>query len=228
MQATQQDPQTVTDPPRPTPASEKARRSVLPRVILVLGAVVIAWVWFTRDQAASESLPPLPRIAKVPGFSLTRQDGRTITPDDLAGSVWVADFIFTRCAGPCPQLSLRMRSLQKGIAEFGGAVKLVSFSVDPTYDQPPVLRAYAKRYGAEPDLWWFLTCDDKPMMYELVKSGFLQALSEAKGSAPIIHSTRFVLVDQKGDIRAWYDGLDPASKALIIRDAKRLLAESLG
>ncbi len=228
MQATQQDPQTATDSPHSTPTSEKAKRSVLPRIILVLGAMVIALVWFTRDQAASENLPPLLRIAKVPSFSLTRQDGRTITPGDLAGSVWVADFIFTRCAGPCPQLTLRMRSLQKGIAEFGGAVKLVSFSVDPTYDQPPVLRAYAKRYGAEPDLWWFLTCDDEPMMYELVKSGFLQALSEAKGSAPIIHSTRFVLIDQKGDIRAWYDGLDPASKALIIRDAKRLLAETSG
>ena len=226
MQVTQQDPQTATNPLHSTRTPENGKRSVLPRIILVLGALVIALVWFTRDQQASESLPPLPRIAKVPSFSLTRQDGRTITPDDLTGSVWVADFIFTRCAGPCPQLTLRMRSLQKGIAEFGGAVKLVSFSVDPTHDQPPVLRGYAKRYGAKPDLWWFLTCDDQPMMYELVKSGFLQALSEAKGSAPIIHSTRFVLVDQRGNIRAWYDGLDPSSKALIIRDAKRLLAES--
>ena len=228
MQATQQDPQTVTDPPRSTPASEKTKRSVLPRVILVLGAFVIALVWFTRDQATNESLTPLPRFPKVPSFSLTRQDDQTITPDDLAGSVWVADFIFTRCAGPCPQLSLRMRSLQKGVAEFDGKVKLVSFSVDPIYDQPSILRAYAERYKAEPDLWWFLTCNDETMMYDLVQNGFMQALSEAKGSAPIIHSTRFVLVDQKGDIRAWYDGLDPASKALIIRDVERLLAESSG
>lgn len=228
MQATQQNPQIATDAPHQTPASGKAQRSMLPRVILVLGAVVIALVWFTREQVASEALPPLPRIAKVPSFSLTERDGKTVTLNDLAGTVWVADFVFTRCAGPCPQLTLRMRSLQKGIAEFGGTVKLVSFSVDPTYDQPPVLRAYAERYGAEPDLWWFLTCNDEPMMYELVKGGFLQALSEAKGSAPIIHSTRFVLVDQQGYIRAWHDGLDPASKALIIRDAKRLLSESSG
>ena len=198
---------------------------MLPRVILVLGAIVIVLVWSMRDRPTSE-LPPLPRVAKVPSFSLTQRDGSTVTLDDLAGTVWVADFIFTRCAGPCPQLSLRMRSLQKGIAEFGGAVKLVSFSVDPTHDQPPVLRKYAKRYGAEPDLWWTLTCSDESMMYDLVQKGFLQAVSEAKGSAPIIHSTRFVLIDQDGNIRAWYDGLAPSSKALIVRDVKRLLAEA--
>lgn len=201
------------------------RRPMWPLVGLVMGGMAIAAIWFLRGYATNVDAPPLPRVAKVPAFSFLGRDGRTVTLDSLAGSVWVADFIFTRCAGPCPELSLRMRSLQKGVAEFEGAVKLVSFSVDPTHDQPPVLRTYANRFEADPNLWWFLTCDDEPMMYDFVQKGFLQALSAAQGGAPIIHSTRFVLVDRQGHIRAWYDGLDAASKPLILRDAKRLLAE---
>ncbi len=102
------------------------------------------------------------------------------------------------------------------------------FSVDPTYDQPPVLSTYAERYGADPNRWWFLTCDDEPAMHELVTAGFLQALSPAKGGAPIIHSTRFVLVDREGYIRAWYDGLEASSKPWILRDVERLLNEPAG
>ncbi len=197
-----------------------------PRFGLFLGAVLVAAGWWFRSGAVPDNLPPLPRVAKVPEFSLVERDGRTVTLNDLAGRVWIADFIFTRCAGPCPQLCLRMRSLQKGIARYDGAVKLVSFSVDPTYDQPPVLRAFADHYGAEANLWWFLTCDDEPGMYDLVQKGFLQALSAGRSGSPIIHSTRFVLVDGEGYIRAWYDGMEAASKPLILRDVKRLLAES--
>ena len=194
--------------------------------MIIAGGIVITAVLLTRDRAAEEDAPPLPLIAKVPEFSLIGRDGRTVTLENLAGHVWIADFIFTRCAGPCPELSLRMRSLQQGTAEFGGAVKLVSFSVDPTYDQPAVLRKYADRFQSDPNLWWFLTCNDERMMYDFVQKGFLQALSAAQGGSPIIHSTRFVLVDRQGHIRAWYDGLDAASKPLILRDARRLLAES--
>jgi len=121
-----------------------------------------------------------------------------------------------------------MRSLQKDIAKYGGKVKVVSFSIDPTYDQPPVLRAYAKRYQADPDLWWFLTCNDERMMHDLVQKGFLQAVMPAEGGAPIIHSTQFVLIDQQGRIRSWHDGLQAASKPLILRDIERLLSEQTG
>lgn len=156
------------------------------------------------------------------------RDGRTVTSADLDGYVWISDFIFTRCAGPCPTLSLRMRSLQKDISKYNGDVKLVSFSVDPEYDQPPVLRAYAERFAADPKLWWFLTCNDESVMYDLVQKGFLQALSASSRGSPIIHSTRFVLVDRQGYIRSWYDGLEADSKPLILRDVERLLAEPAG
>ncbi len=194
--------------------------------LAVAGTLVIYWSRGWSMQ--STSLPPLPVVKRLPEFTFLERDGRTVTRDDLLGRIWIADFIFTTCAGPCPTLSLRMRSLQQGIAKYDGDVKLVSFSVDPTYDRPSVLSAYAKRYQADPKLWWFLTSGDEESMYELVQKGFLQALSPSTGGSEIIHSTQFVLVDRKGAIRTWYDGLEATSKALILRDVERLLSEPSG
>ncbi len=200
------------------------------RTILLGLAVAATFVifWSRGWSMQPTSLPALPVVKRLPEFTFLKRDGRTVTRDDLLGSIWIADFIFTTCAGPCPTLSLRMRSLQQGIAKYDGDVKLVSFSVDPTYDQPPVLRAYAKRYQADPKLWWFLTSGDEESMHELVQKGFLQALSPSTGGSAIIHSTQFVLVDRKGAIRTWYDGLEAASKALILRDVEILLSEPSG
>ncbi len=194
--------------------------------LAVAGTLVIFWSRGWTMQPAS--LPPLPVVRRIPEFTFLERDGRTVTRDDLLGSIWIADFIFTTCAGPCPKLSLRMRSLQKGIANYDGDVKLVSFSVDPTHDQPAVLSAYAKRYHADPNLWWFLTSGDEASMHELVQKGFLQALSPSTGGSEIIHSTQFVLVDRQGAIRTWYNGLEAASRALILRDVERLLSEPSG
>ena len=232
MQAT--DPTTRTDsktteaPSASLQASTNARRPLWLLFGVILGGLLLASVWLWRSGVDTGDVAPLPRVAEVPEFTLVERDGRTVTSADLNGYVWIADFVFTRCAGPCPTLSLRMRSLQKGISEYDGDVKLVSFSVDPEYDQPPVLRAYADRYTADPKLWWFLTCNDEPVMYDLVQKGFMQALSASSGGTPIIHTTRFVLVDRQGYIRAWYDGLEAASKPLILRDVGRLLAEPAG
>lgn len=208
--------------------ASRLRYGFLAAGLLVILAGTVAVAVLRGASRPGSAGPPLPKVAAVPGFSLTERTGRGVTLEDLRGHVWIADFIFTTCAGPCPELSLRMRSLQKDVARYGGDVKLVSFSVDPTYDQPPVLSAYAKRYGADPSLWWFLTCDDEPAMHELITAGFLQGLSPAKGGAPIIHSTRFVLVDRQGYIRAWYDGLEASSKPRILRDVERLLSEPAG
>ena len=206
----------------PSSAGQTVRRVVI--VVLFVG-IAVMMLLRSRGTALDTSAKPLAIVGRVPEFSLTERSGKTVTNADLLGTVWVADFVFTTCAGPCPELSLRMRSLQKDIVKYGGKVKTVSFSIDPTYDQPPVLRAYAKRYQADSDLWWFLTCNDEKMMHQLVKAGFLQAVTPASGGAPIIHSTQFVLIDQQGRIRTWHDGLQPASKALILKDIDRLLAE---
>jgi protein SCO1/2 len=212
---------------RPRLDVRRSGRAVTATVAVVL--IVAAAVWALRASSrARVSDQPLAAVAEAPEFSLRDQAGRDVSNADLAGKVWLADFIFTRCAGPCPMLTLRMKSLQLSLSDLGDEVKLVSFSIDPEFDSPAVLRRYADRFGADGDRWLFLTGIEKAAMHALVKDGFLQAVAETGDSERYVHSTRFVLVDRNGWIRAWYDGLEAESKPQILHDIERLLGEPGG
>jgi cytochrome oxidase Cu insertion factor (SCO1/SenC/PrrC family) len=144
----------------------------------------------------------------IADFTLTERSGRTVKRDDLLGEVWIASFIFTRCTGPCPQVSGSMARLQSEFKDEKD-VRLVSFSVDPEHDRPEVLKRYADRYGADADRWLFLTGDEK-VIYELSRKSFLQGVERNRGSAQapgdaVAHSTRLSVVDRRGHFRAYYD-----------------------
>ena len=183
-----------------------------------------AW-WGLRGGQPEPESALLPFYVDVPEFSLTERDGRTITKADLLGSIWIADFFFTSCAGPCPEMTLRMRSLQSAIIDQKLPVRLVSISLDPEIDRPEVLRRYADKNGADAARWWFLTGESQEAVHKMVREGFMQAVSREGDAAAIVHSTYFLLMDQKGRMRAFYDGLDPESKRRILADVRRLLAE---
>jgi len=161
---------------------------------------------------------PLQTLGEVPPFELTDQKGRTFSRAALDGHVWVADFIYTTCQGPCPRMSSRMRAIQNRTDR---NVRLVSFTVDPDNDTPPVLEAYGKRFGADDSRWMLLT-GAKETLNALDRYAFhLGTLG-----AEMDHSTRFVLVDRKGRIRGYYgiaEG-DPVEK--IAGDAARLEKEA--
>jgi protein SCO1/2 len=149
---------------------------------------------------------------EVADFSLTERGDQTVKLSDLRGQVWVAAFIFTRCAGPCAQVSATMAHLQQDLAERPG-VKLVSFTVDPLYDNQKVLREYATRFHADPERWLFLT-GPRDDLYGLIAKSFhlgVQANTgpEAKPGSEVEHSTRLVLVDAQGHMRGYYDGTNP-------------------
>lgn len=153
--------------------------------------------------------------------------------DDLRGKVWVADFIFTNCAGPCPRLTSHMSRLQEALAGVagGGEVRLVSFSVDPEKDTPEVLAEYGRRFRADFTRWSFLT-GGKQAIYDLIFEGFKLAIDDgalSKDGTPgpgiITHSVRFVLVDREGRIRGYYPGEDADIVERIAPDIERLLAE---
>ncbi len=194
-------------------------------VLLALGAVLVPVAWLWSSVVSNTLGRPLPVLARVPDFSLTESSGQAVTSDDLRGVVWLADFIFTTCAGPCPELTLRMHGLQQSLKRRSGDVRLVSFTLDPGYDTPKVLKAYARRSGADPELWWFLTGDDEPAIRTLVEEGFLQTVVPKSDENPIIHSTYFVLVDRAGRIRGFYQGLESASMPRILNDIDKLLRE---
>jgi protein SCO1/2 len=181
---------------------------------------------------ACQRREPLPSFTAVPPFTLTAQDGRPVTRDDYAGRVWIADFVFTNCPGPCPMLTSHMRDVQDLLEERGLDVPLVSFSVDPEKDTPEVLTEYGKTFGADFTRWTFLT-GDKQEIYDLILHGFLLAVSDgavspefSAGPGVITHSTRFALIDQRGEVRGYYHGEEAAVAAEIVADAERLLAES--
>src|SRR6266576_6159106 len=92
--------------------------------------------------------PPLPVFGQIPGFALTDETGRPFDKKSLDGKVWVADFIFTTCTGPCPRMSSMMRQVQQATSTIP-EVRLVSFTVDPEHDTPEALKTYAARYHAQ-------------------------------------------------------------------------------
>jgi len=171
---------------------------------------------------------PLPLLSTIPEFSLTERSGQTFGLADLRGKVWVADFIFTNCAGTCPIMTTAMTDIQKmALAENLDEVRLVSITVDPERDSLAVLQRFAEGYGAIKDRWYFLTGDGAAIQ-QLANKGFLlSAAASTGGSAeePIIHSNRFVLVDRQGRIRGYYDGTDGESVKLLLKDIQSLYRE---
>jgi protein SCO1/2 len=160
---------------------------------------------------------PLKVLGEVPAFELTNQQGRRFSRSSLDGHVWVADFIFTNCQGPCPRMSSHMRALQNTTDP---QVRLVSFTVDPDNDTPPVLEAYAKRFGADDNRWALLT-GDKATLNMLDQDAFKLGTI----GAGMDHSTRFVLVDKKARIRGYYGIAEGDPVAKLAKDAARLEKE---
>lgn len=149
--------------------------------------------------ACGPSATGLPTYNTVPDFTLLDQTGEEFhSASKLSGHIWVADFIFTTCTGPCPRMSARMRRLQQDLADLPD-IRFVSFTVDPDHDTPAVLAEYAERYQAAPGRWFFLT-GPKEQLHELNRNAFL--LGDVKGE--LDHSTRFVLVDRTGAVRGYY------------------------
>ena len=172
-------------------------------------------------QVARLANHALPKDGVVPPFQLIDQNGQPFGSQQLLGKIWIADFVYSTCPGPCPMISSRMSETQKPLRDTD--VKLVSFSVDPQHDTPAVLRDYAARLNAQPGRWQFLT-GDKNTIYWLVRDGFKLATAEGGAAGPI-HSTRMVLVDRSGVIRGYYDATDADAVTRLLADTNHLLRE---
>jgi protein SCO1/2 len=202
------------------------------RWLMIVLALVILVAGYNRISSLHAPVPPekaLPKIATIPPFALTERSGRTVTNRDLAGKIWVADFIYTTCPGPCPIVTAGMARIQEAVKS-DPQVMLVSFTVDPNSDTPPVLAAYANKFGADPNRWWFVTGSEKPL-FNLIQNGFLQWVQDnsghplVDGEFKVTHSTRLSLVDGNGVLRGIYDGLDVGERANLLRDIQKLEKE---
>lgn len=216
----------MSEPAAPVPSGSERPllQGILWGVLFVfLTGVVVAAVLQRRAAREEAARPRAPEsIRQIPAFRLTDQHGRPFGSADLAGAPWVAQFIFTRCRGPCPAITAQMAELEAGYRKT--QARFVSFSVDPEFDTPAVLSAYATRYKAGPR-WRFLT-GSRDGLYRLVVEGFLMTVQATPEdtTSPVLHSTRFVLVDREGRLRAAYDSNDAERMKELRRDLDLLLA----
>src|SRR2546430_7234095 len=124
------------------PSTRRIEGLVWGVILLTMTGIAIAFLHSQREHRYLIDLRP---IAQLPDFSLTNQNGRPVSLGDLRGNVWVADIIFTQCAGPCPMMTQRMSELQK-ILPASSSLKLVTLTTDPEHDQPEVLKRYGERF----------------------------------------------------------------------------------
>lgn len=158
---------------------------------------------------------------EVKPFEFTTQDNETLSLKDLEGKWWVADFVFTNCTSVCLPMTSNMSQLQDKLKEEDIDAQLVSFSVDPAYDSPEVLKEYAETYDADLTNWSFLTGYDFQTIKELSIKSFKSLLVEAApGSDQVTHGTSFFLVNPEGEIINKYNGMDTKAMDLIVKDLK--------
>jgi cytochrome oxidase Cu insertion factor (SCO1/SenC/PrrC family) len=184
------------------------------------------WQPLPRDRAQ------LPVLGQVPDFQLTDQRGQPFGSDELRGRVWIANFVFTRCTGPCPVMTQRTSLLQHELATWPrwADIRLVSFSVDPTHDTPAVLAAYARRFEADDQQWRFLT-GSRDEIWKLSQQGFYLGVGDNPEDdpghldMPIFHSQKSALVDDLGQLRGHYNLLQQRERDQLLTDLQRLLDE---
>ncbi len=178
------------------------------------------WLLVVLLLAACDDEPALPELTAVPAFALVDQDGQPFGSDDLAGHVWIANFIFTTCPSVCPLLTTQMGNVESHLESEN--LRFVSFTVDPSRDTPEVLTAYAAAHGAQSERWSFLTGDVDAVRQAVTEGLRMRMGTRDEETGDIMHGSHFVLVDGRGRIRGFYSS-DGEGIANLERDAARLL-----
>lgn len=174
-----------------------------------IGAVAGVLLLTGLRACQSRKLQPLPKLSEVPSFSLTRHDGAAFGSADLENRVYLVSFFFTSCQTVCPAIMRSMQKVQARLAQHPASnrVHLVSISVDPEYDTPAVLTAWAERSKVSLDRWHLLT-GARADIEALVVGGFRTAMGEKEETSPglidISHSMKLVLVDRDGWVRHYF------------------------
>lgn len=188
-----------------------------PRFWIIFVAVLFAYPLSFIFRTEIPKPPPV--MFALPEFALTDHLGKPFGSKELAGRVWVANFIFTSCPTMCPELTATMKRVQKRMRHMGDAVYLVSISVDPERDTPEKLAEFAKKYQVNPRRWRFIT-GDYSAVRDAVEKGFKMPMEkqeppEGETIFDITHGSRFVLVDQHNRVRGLYETDDASINNLV-------------
>ena len=164
------------------------------------------------------------KFHKIAPFSLTNQNGLTVTEKDYMNKIYVADFFFTTCPSICPKMTANMGLIQENI-KTDNQVLLLSFSVNPEIDSVQQLKSYAIEKGVIDSKWNLLT-GNKKEIYELARKSYLAVKTDGDGGEhDMIHTENFILVDPEKRIRGFYDGTDIKAMDELLSDIKVLQME---
>lgn len=212
------------------PVLERAARKPVNGRKLLFALLVILLVAIIPSVLVPTLLcrPPhktLPDEGVIPPFTLVDERGQPFSDEAMAGKISIVSFIFTRCDTICPVTAMKLQRIQEKTFDRGREIKLVSFSVDPTYDTPERLDAFAKKYRADPERWRFVT-GDHDAVYKLVEGAFMISMmrlpDKPSGVPDISHQGYFILVDKALHIRGLYDSDDIQRLDEMMSDARYL------
>jgi protein SCO1/2 len=214
----------------PIPVPQKTDEKILLVIVIALAVVAGIGSWFAaaafaRHDQVRGILPDKERT--LGEFSLTDENGRIVTRTELEGKILVVSFLFTGCALTCPEVTQRMAEIQQ-LTATNDDVRLVSLTVDPRSDTPPVLAKWGARFGADTNRWYFLT-GNKPVLHGLIAQSFLaQDNSDPFNSMPgnFTGTERIAVVDQHGRTRIYFDGLQPETSAAVVAEIAQLRGEN--
>jgi len=205
--------------------------------MFVLSAIIITVIYNVYTIDDTETLPiyqpndvtaelvdttvqHVKKYHKIADFSLTNQNGKTITQDDYKNKIYVADFFFTTCQTICPIMTDHMVTIQEKVKN-DPEIMLLSHSVTPKVDTVAQLKKYALEKGVN-DKKWNLVTGNKKEIYDLARKSYLAAKDTPYNEYDLIHTENFVLVDKKKRIRGFYDGTDPKAIEELMDDIKIL------
>jgi protein SCO1/2 len=177
-----------------------------------------------NTEMVDSTIQYIKKYHKIADFSLTNQNGKTITQDTYKDKIYVADFFFTTCQTICPIMTDHMVQIQKEIMN-DPDVMLLSHSVTPEIDSVPQLKKYAIEKGVNDEKWNLVT-GDKKQIYTLARKSYLAVKTDGNGDEyDMIHTENFMLIDKKRQIRGYYDGTNPEDISRLIEDIKILKEE---
>lgn len=212
-------------------------KRLIPALIVVIIGITIAYFMISKPKPlkiynpadinpklVDESLQETSKNHKVGNFSLTDQDGETVTPTDFEGKIYVTDFFFVTCPTICPKMTDQMLRVYEEFNE-NSDILLLSHTVMPEEDSVPVLKDYANKHNISSDKWKLVT-GDKKQIYDLARKTYFAAITEGDGGVDdFIHTENFVLVDKDKRLRGFYDGTSKQDVDRLIKDIYTLLAE---
>lgn len=165
---------------------------------------------------------------KIPHFSYLNQDSNRIDSKQLKGKVWIANFFFTSCPSICPPMMAQMKRLNILTKDIANEVQFLSFSIDPTTDQPSVLRNYIKNNGLSTKNWQFFTGNEAQTHSLGVNHFMVHAKKDPMAAGGFAHSDGMVLVDKSGYVRGIYLGTQTKEVDKLNNDLRKLLAIEYG